>query len=127
MTNPEKKSGVGPRADAASLAVSVARAAADKLAEDIVILDLRGRNSVTDYFVLATVKNPRHQQAVNVAVVDCARSMGSRPYGAEGKNEGRWSLLDFVDVVVHVFDTEWRKLYDLELLWGDAPRVEWEE
>ena len=122
-----RRSGPGPTVDAASLAAAVARAAADKLAEHIVILDLQGRSPVTDYFVVVTVKNPRQQSAVAEAVADAARELGCRPYGSEGKGEARWTLLDFVDVVVHVFDTEWRKLYDLELLWGDAPRLDWRE
>ena len=127
MASSQREPGVGEPSDAASLAIALARAAAEKLAEDIVILDLRGRSTVTDMFVVATANNPRQQQAVGVSIAEKARELGRRCYGEEGRTVARWTLLDYVDVVVHVFDSEWRKLYDLELLWGDAPRIEWQE
>jgi len=113
--------------EASELAVRFARAAHDKKAEDIIVLDLRGRSQVTDLFVLATANNPRQRTAVAEAIRDVADEVGARLYGSEGEGGGRWMLLDYVDVVAHLFDAEWRELYDLELLWGDAPRIEWRE
>lgn len=110
----------------AELACMAARLADDKKAEDIVILDLSGHSYVTDYFVIASAGNPRQLQAVIGAVRDGLMKEGVRPIGSEGAGESRWMLLDYGDFVVHVFDPDWRKLYDLELLWGDLPRVPWQ-
>jgi ribosome-associated protein len=110
-----------------ALAVRLARAAYDKKAEDIVVLDLRGVSPVTDAFVIVTANNPRLMGAVAEAAEEAAAEMGVRLFGSEGRGGARWVVLDFVDVVVHVFDAPFRRLYDLELLWGDAPRVPWEE
>ena len=115
------------RIDAASLAIGLARAADEKLGEDIVILDLRGKSPVTDYFVVVTANNPRQQDAIVGEIAGKASELGERPYGKEGVGAARWALLDYIDVVVHVFGKDWRELYDLELLWGDAPRVEWRQ
>jgi ribosome-associated protein len=109
----------------AELACLAARLADDKKAEDIVILDLTGHAYVTDYFVVASAGNPRQLQAVIGAVRDGLLKEGARPIGSEGTGESRWMLLDYGDFVIHVFDPEWRKLYDLELLWGDLPRLAW--
>ena len=127
MTSPRSSRRSSPQLDAVQLAVRLARAAFDKKAEDITILDLRGRSPVTDMFVILTASNPRQRQAVAQAIGDAAHEAGARLYGAEGEGGARWVLLDYVDVVVHLFDAEWRDLYDLELLWGDAPHVAWRE
>lgn len=128
MASKHTSNGVGPGsgADAVSLATELARAASEKMGEEITILDLRGKSTVTDIFVLVTCRNYRQQSAITKAIDERAAELGCRRYGAEGVGEGRWTLLDYVDVVVHIFDKEWRKLYDLELLWGDAPRIEWD-
>jgi ribosome-associated protein len=115
-----------PLPAAAALARAAARLADAKKAEDIVILDLSGQGYVTDYFLIASAGNPRQMQAILSNVRDGLAKTGARPIGSEGTGESRWMLLDYGDVVVHVFDPEWRKLYDLELLWGDVPRLEWE-
>jgi len=113
------------KAESRALAKACARAADDKKAEDVVILDLRKLTSVTDYFVIATAGNPRHMGAVSDAVVEEAKRFKARTIGREGTENSGWVLLDFVDVVVHIFDSERRRIYDLGLLWGDAPRVTW--
>ena len=110
---------------AAEMACLAAQLADDKKAEEIVILDLTGHAYVTDYFVIASAGNPRQLQAVIGAVREGLLKEGERPIGAEGAGSNRWMLLDYGNFVVHVFDPEWRKLYDLELLWGDLPRVPW--
>jgi len=113
--------------DPADLARSCACALDDKKAENIVVLDLRKLSQVADYFVIANGSNPRQLQAMGRAVQDTMKGVGARPIGVEGAHQDRWVLLDYGDVVVHLFDPEWRLLYDLELLWGDAPRLKWEK
>jgi len=114
----------GSAAEAAELARLCARLADDKKAQDVVVLDLREFTYVTDFFVIATATNPRQMQAIAAAIEETLRLQGARPLGAEGAG-GRWLLMDYGDVVVHLFEPDWRRLYDLELLWGDAPRLEW--
>ena len=112
--------------DPAELVRVCARLAEDKKAEQIVILDLRGLMYVTDFFLIASGANARQLQAIRIAIHEDMAKRGARPIGVEGAGQDRWVLMDYGDFVVHLFDAEWRKLYDLELLWGDAPRVEWE-
>jgi ribosome-associated protein len=109
-----------------AVAIAAARAAADKQAGDIVILDVRELIVITDYFVIASAGTRRQIRTVIEAIEDAVRTMGEKPIRREGEPEGGWWLLDYVDVVVHVFGLEEREYYDLERLWRDAPRVEWE-
>lgn len=108
-------------------AVAAARAAATKLGADVVILDVRNLIVITDYFVIATGGTERQVRTIVEAVEKALRDSGERPVRREGQSEGRWVLLDYVDVVVHVFAQEERGYYDLERLWRDAPTLEWEE
>lgn len=103
-----------------------ARLADDKKAEDIVVLDLRGLMYVTDFFVIASGGNPRQLHAIQSAIHQEMSQRGVRPIGQEGTGQDRWVLMDYGDFVVHLFDPDSRRLYDLELLWGDAPRFEWQ-
>ena len=114
---------MGP--SSAELAKMFARLADDKKAEEITILDLRGSTYVTDFFVIASGRNLRHLDAVAQEIELEASKLGIKPFGSSGKRTGRWILLDYVDVVVHLFEPAWRELYDLELLWGDVPRLDW--
>ena len=109
------------------LAVAAARAAAGKQASQIVILDVRELIGITDYFVIASGTTDRQVRTVAEEVQRAVKTQGVRPVRREGEREGRWVLLDFVDFVAHVFRAEERGYYDLERLWSDAPRVEWEE
>jgi ribosome-associated protein len=109
-----------------TLAIAAARAAADKQASDIVILDVRELIVITDHFVIASAGTKRQIRTVIEAIEDALRAMGEKPIRREGEPEGGWWLLDYIDVVVHVFGLEEREYYDLERLWRDAPRVEWE-
>jgi ribosome-associated protein len=111
--------------DPAELARISARIADDKKAEDIVILDLRGLMYVTDFFVIASGGNPRQLHAIQSAIHQEMSGRGVRPIGQEGGAQDRWVLMDYGNFVVHLFDPDARRLYDLELLWGDAPRFEW--
>jgi ribosome-associated protein len=108
-------------------AIAAARAAASKQAADIVILDVRDIIVITDYFVIATGGTARQVRTIVEAVEKALRDQGERPTRREGESEGRWVLLDYVDVVVHVFAEEEREFYDLERLWRDAPLVGWAE
>jgi ribosome-associated protein len=114
----------GDRSRATALAA--ARAAAEKQASDVVILDVRALIVITDFFVLASGGTQRQVRTIVDAVGRALRELGERPIRREGETEGRWVLLDYVDVVVHVFAQEEREFYDLERLWRDAPRVEWD-
>ena len=106
------------------LAVRMARTCAENRARDVAILDLRKRSPVTDFFVIATGSSARQMHAAADRAVDAGADLGQRPFGREGYETG-WVLIDFVDVVVHIFTEDTRSYYDLELLWGDAPRVDW--
>jgi ribosome-associated protein len=105
------------------LAQVCARAALDTKAEDLVILDVRGLTSFTEYFVIMTGKSTRHVQALADAVEKQLRSKRVRSSKAEGLQEGKWVLLDFDDVVAHIFYHEQRAFYDLEGLWSEAKRI----
>jgi ribosome-associated protein len=107
------------------VAVVAARAAAEKQAEDIVVLDVHELIVITDFFVICSGTSDRQVKTVVEEVEKELRERGLRPVRREGEQEARWVLLDYVDVVVHVFAEEERDYYDLERLWRDAPRVAW--
>jgi ribosome-associated protein len=106
------------------LAQICAASALDTKAEDLVILDVRGLASFTEYFVIMNGKSTRHVQALAEAVERSLRSKRVKASTAEGIAEGLWVLLDFDDVVVHIFYYEQRKFYDLEGLWSQAKRID---
>ena len=101
-----------------------ARAARDKRATDLTVLDVRGISSVTDYFLVCSGRSTTHVETIVDAVRAELRTEGIRPLHAEGVAESGWVLLDYGDVLVHVFLEETRVYYALERLWGDAPAVE---
>jgi len=109
------------------VAVAAARAAAAKQASGIVILDVHELIVITDHFVIASGSSDRQVKTIVEEVEKALRARGVRPVRTEGEVEARWVLLDYVDVVVHVFAEEEREYYDLERLWRDAPRIDWEE
>lgn len=92
-----------------------------KKAEKLVVLDLSGITAMSDFFVLASATNERQAQALSDAVEEALRSEGRRPLSIEGYTSGAWILLDYGDVIFHVFQEEARRFYALERLWGDAP------
>ena len=104
------------------LAEAAAWWALSRRAADVVILDLRGRSDVCDFFVLATGTVETQVRAIVDAVGDGLARRGDRPHHIEGMQSGRWGLLDYLDVVVHVFQPQPREYYNLERLWSDAPR-----
>ena len=104
-----------------------ARAAMDSKAEDLVVLDVQGISSFTDYFVIMSGRSSRHVQGLAEVIEGTMRSKRISAAKAEGIKDGMWVLLDFGDVVVHIFYHEQRSFYDLEGLWHDAPKVEIDE
>ena len=112
--------------DASSLELArfAALAALDKKAEDLVILDVRGLSSIADFFVIMSGRSTRHVQGLAQAVDAALRHKNVKDGNTEGLNEWHWVLLDYNDVIVHIFYNEDRSFYDIEGLWHDAPRVE---
>ena len=114
-----------PASDRArELAQAAAQAAADKLATDVVALDVSEQLVITDVFVLASAPNDRQVKAIVDAVEERLLKHGAKPVRREGERDGRWVLLDFVDVVVHVQHAEEREYYALERLWKDCPVID---
>jgi ribosome-associated protein len=107
------------------LAEAIAAQALDKKAIDVVILDLRGVAGYTDYFVICSGNTDRQTKAIHDAIhMELKKRHGVLPRRVEGLSEARWILMDYLDVVVHVFTPETRGFYRLEALWGDVPRRE---
>ena len=128
MTGTVVRGGGGEGVSASrDVAIKAARAAADKQASEIVILDVSELIVITDCFVICSAASQRQLKTVVEAVEDSVRELGVRPVRREGEDGAGWWLLDYVDVVVHVFGEEERAYYDLERLWRDAPRVEWRQ
>jgi ribosome-associated protein len=111
-------------AESREAALVAARAAAAKQAEGIAILDVHGLIVITDYFVICSASTERQVKTIVEEVEKALRALERKPVRREGETEGRWVLLDYVDIVVHVFADEEREYYDLERLWRDAPRLE---
>jgi len=101
-------------------ALRIAEAARERLAEDVVALDVRQAVSFADTFVVASGRSDRHVRSIGDAIAEALAESGEKPLGVEGYEEGRWLLMDFGDVIVHVFQPEVRRHYDLERLWSDA-------
>jgi ribosome-associated protein len=99
-------------------------AALDRKAEDVIILDVRNISSFADCFIIMSGRSTRHVQGLADAVDSAMTTKRMRESSIEGLQEGRWVLLDYGDIVVHIFYKEDRVFYDLEGLWHDAPRVE---
>ena len=102
--------------------LQIAQIIIDKKGENVLLLDLRKISPITDYFILATAQSPLHAQAISDELVKKLKKEGNRVHHVEGYNQAQWVLLDFLDVVVHIFLPEVRTFYGLERLWGDAPR-----
>ncbi len=109
---------------ALALARAAGRLALEKKGFDVRILKLKGISSICDYFVIASGEADVQVKAIAEAVYDGLMKRGHKPVYREGVNEGNWILLDYIDVVVHVFYEPTRRFYALEKLWGDAPTEE---
>jgi ribosome-associated protein len=109
------------------LAAAIAEYAGDKKALDVVALDLRGVAGYTDFFVVCSGRTDRQTKAIHDGVhMGLKKEHGLLPRRVEGVSEARWILMDYLDVVVHVFTPETRDFYRLEALWGDVPRREFD-
>jgi ribosome-associated protein len=108
---------------AVELSLAAAQAAADKLAQDILLLDVSEQLVITDVFLLASAPSDRQVKAVVDEIEDRLRDLGAKPVRREGAEEGRWVLLDYSDIVVHVQHEEERIYYALERLWKDCPVI----
>jgi ribosome-associated protein len=107
-----------------AIAATVAELAADRKALDIVQLDVRGMVSYADYFLICTGRSDRQARAIHDAIhLGMKSAHGLLPRRVEGVTESRWILLDYLDVVVHIFTPETREYYRLEQLWGEAPAL----
>jgi ribosome-associated protein len=108
---------------AIELTRAAASAADDKLAQDIIAFDVSEQLALTDVFLLCSASSPRQVRAVQDAVEERMIELGAKTVRREGEREGRWVLLDFADIVVHVQHQEDRAFYALERLWSDCPVV----
>jgi len=113
--------------DSRAFVQEIAELTWDLKALNTVVVDLRGRVSYTDFVVITTATSERHTQAIAKHVVSSLRDLGYRPMSTEGMDSGRWSLLDFGDAIVHVFNGDVRQEFDLEGMWLEAPRLELED
>jgi ribosome-associated protein len=109
------------------VAIAAARAAAGKQGEDITVLDVRSVIVITDFFVIVSGGSARQVRTITESIEAALKELGVKPVRREGESEGRWVLLDYVDVVVHVFGEEEHRYYDLERLWKDAGTLTWED
>jgi len=100
------------------------RAAENKKADDLLLLDLRKAAGFTDYFLICSGGNPRQIRAIADAILEALSDDGARPAHIEGYDRSEWVLLDYFDFIVHIFARETRAFYGLERLWGNADRIE---
>ena len=122
-SNAVERRGQGIALDSREYALLAAEAASDKKAEDIIAINVAELLVVTDYFVICTGRNDRQVRTIAEEVELQMKRAGLPAIGVEGADEGKWVLIDFVDVVVHVFQPAERDFYRLEKLWSDAPRL----
>lgn len=107
--------------------MEIARLAMDKQAEKVIILNIKKLSAVADYLLICSADSERQVQAIAYAVEEGLRKKGEKPLGMEGLTEARWALLDYNDVIAHVFLEPVRVFYDLEGLWAEAPSLEVKE
>lgn len=108
---------------ALELVVAAARAASDKLAQQIIAFDVSDELAITDAFVIASASNDRQVKSIVEEIEDRLRDVGAKPLRREGERDGRWVLIDYGEIVVHVQHEEEREFYALERLWRDCPTI----
>ncbi|QTI67732.1 ribosome silencing factor [Gordonia polyisoprenivorans] len=111
-------------AEALAMARVAALAAEDKLGHDVAVIDVSEQLVITDLFVIASADNERQVNAITDEVEDKLREAGYKPARREGTREGRWALLDYIDIVIHIQHADERAFYALESLWKDCPTVD---
>ncbi len=102
----------------------VSRFALERKAYDLVVMEVRDLTSIADYFIVCSGRSDRQVQSIAQGIEENLRGMGVRPHSVEGAARGQWLLMDFFDVIVHIFYEPVREFYDLEGLWSDAPRAQ---
>ncbi len=107
------------------MAITCAKIADEKKAQDIIVLDISKLTFIAEYFVICTGINERQLQTITDEIKAKLKKLSIQNIGTEGYNEAKWILMDYGDVIVHLFSKEMRSFYELELLWGDAPKVTW--
>jgi len=117
-STPRKKK--GQKSASEELAQRIARLGWEKKAENIVILEVAALTQFTDYFVLMNGEIDQHLKAISQNIEDTLKTEGIRPHHVEGRRNLQWVLLDYIDVVVHLFTPEMREFYDLEAFWTEA-------
>ena len=110
-----------------NLGFEITKLIRDRNCENIRMLDLRETSPVTDYFIIATGTSDRQLRSLSDEIERLGKKIGQKVYKVAGRDSGDWIVMDFVDVVVHLFNEELRAYYDLELIWGGCPYVEWEK
>ena len=108
-----------------AFAIEIARTLADSKCSDVLLLDLRGRSSVCDYVVIASGTSQRQMRGAAQDVEDLGKSRGQHPYRTSADEGSTWIVVDFVEIVAHLFEPEQRLYYDLELLHADGRRIDW--
>jgi ribosome-associated protein len=108
------------------IARSCAQAADNKKGEDILVLDLREISSVADFFVIISGQSEPHLKAIRNEIEDKLKKEGVSAKGIDGFPQSQWVVMDYIDVLVHVFAKDQREFYALERLWGDAKRIDWQ-
>jgi ribosome-associated protein len=104
--------------------VLVSRFALERKAYDLVVMEVGDLTSIADYFIVCSGRSDRQVQSIAQGIEENLRGMGVRPHSVEGAARGQWLLMDFFDVIVHIFYEPVREFYDLEGLWSDAPRAQ---
>lgn len=105
----------------------MANLASERKAKQIVVIEVKSILYITDYFVVMSGATIRQVKAIHEGILETLRERGVKPLGVEGAREGRWVLLDYGDVIAHIFVEEEREYYQLERLWQDVPVTVWEE
>jgi ribosome-associated protein len=124
---PRTASPTGSTHDASpAFAIEAAQLLRDDKCEDVLVLDLRGRSQITDFFVIGTGTSQRQMRSSGIHVEDLAQERGVAVFSTNlGDRDTSWFILDIAGVVVHLFEAQTRSFYDLEMLWGDAERIDW--
>ena len=109
------------------LGLEITKLIRDRNCENIRVLDISDVSPITDYFIIATGTSDRQLRSLSDEIERLGKNLKQKVYKVAGRESGDWIVMDFVDVVVHLFNQELRAYYDLELIWGESPYVEWEK
>ena len=118
-----KKNDISPL----ELGLKITKLIRDRNCENIRVMDISDVSPITDYFIIATGTSDRQLRSLSDEIERLGKKIGQKVYKVAGRESGDWIVMDFVDVVVHLFNEELRAYYDLELIWGESPYVQWEK